>query len=81
MSEELNINLDELKVREIIAIEDALGESIDTAFAAGKPKGRVLQAIGLVMKQREDPNFTLEDAGELVVKLGDAPVPPTDASD
>jgi hypothetical protein len=76
---ELKIDLNELKVREIEEIEDRLGVSIDEAFGAGKPKGKAMRALGFVIQRRDNPDFSWEDAGDLVVNLsGD--VPPTDAS-
>lgn len=68
-SEILNVNLNELKIREIAAIEDMIGGPIDEAFAAGQPKARSLQAIACVVKQRTDPTFTFEQAGEIVISL------------
>ena len=75
----LDINLDELRVSEIEAIEEIVGESVDTAFAVGKPRGKLLRAIGFVVKRRENPDFTIEDAGNLIVRLGEPD--PTTAAD
>lgn len=77
MSDELNIDLGELKVREVEEIEELLGESIDTAFK--RSKGKAMRAIGWVTVRRENPDFTWEEAGELVVKF--AQPDPTEASD
>ena len=71
MSEELSIELDSLTVAEIETIEEIIEAPVDEAFAAGKPRGKTLRAIGFVMKRRENPDFTLEDAGNLVVKLSE----------
>jgi hypothetical protein len=73
----LVIDITALKVREIEEIEDRLGESIDAAFGAGSPKGKALRALGFVMRRRTNPDYTWEDAGELVVQLSD---PPTGAA-
>jgi hypothetical protein len=75
----LDINIESLTVADIETIEDIVGESIDTAFAEGKPRGKLLRAIGFVVKRRENPEFTIEDAGNLVVKLSDSD--PTTAAD
>jgi len=78
MSDELSIELDSLTVAEIETIEEITGKSIDQAFADGAPRGRVLRALGYVVKRRENPDFTIEDAGELVIKLSE-PDPTTAA--
>lgn len=77
--ETFEIDLDNLKVREIEEIEEIIGEPIDLAFADGKPRGKVLRAIGFVVKRRTNPAFTIEDAGELVIRLGE-PADPTSAA-
>lgn len=78
MSDEINVDINELKVREIEEIEELLGESIQDAFK-GKSLGRAMRALGYVTAKRENPDFTWEDAGDLVVRFSDD-VPPTDAS-
>lgn len=75
---DLVIDLQSLKVREIEEIEDLTGTTIDVAFGAGSPRGKALRALAFVIKKREDPEFTWEDAGELTVRLG-APDPTTAA--
>ncbi len=75
----LDINIESLTVAEIETIEEIVGESVDTAFGEGKPRGKLLRAIGYVVKKRENPEFTIEDAGNLVVKLSDSD--PTTAVD
>jgi hypothetical protein len=76
---ELNIDLSELKVSEIEEIEDRLGIPIGEAFGQNKPMGKSLRALGFVIQRRDNPEFTWEEAGDLVVKLKDD-VPPTDAN-
>ena len=74
--DELVVDLKTLKIREIEEIEEILGEAMDVAFAAGRPKGKALRAIGYILRRRDNPDFTLEDAGELVINLtGDVPDP------
>lgn len=67
----LTINIDELKVSEIEKIEEEAGMSIDELFGDGKPKGKALRVVGYVMKLRDDPTFTMEQAGDLVIRLAD----------
>lgn len=68
----LNVNLEALKIREIEEIEEITGTPIDQLFDAERPRGQVLRALGYVVKRRDNPDFTLEDAGELVIKVADA---------
>jgi hypothetical protein len=75
----LNIDLTELKVREIEEIEEKLGVSINEAFQ-GKSLGKAMRAIGWVTRKRDNPDFTWEEAGELVVKLAQPDPDPTSAS-
>lgn len=71
MSDELSIELESLTVGEIEEIEEITGYPIDKVFDGDRPRGKVLRAIGFVVKRRENPDFTLEDAGRLVVRLAE----------
>lgn len=77
--EYLDINLGELRVSEIEAIEEIIEGPIDKAFGENAPRGKALRALGYVVKRRENPDFTLEDAGNLIVRLNDTD--PTTAAD
>lgn len=77
----LEVDFDSLKVREIEDFEQASGCSIDMAFAAGAPRGKVLRALAWVTRRRTDPDFTLEQAGELTVRLSEEKPDPPAASD
>lgn len=66
------LDLDSLKISEIEAIEEIMGVSIDEIPALlgdGKPKAKMLRVIGYIVKKRDDPTFTMEQAGELVVRI------------
>jgi hypothetical protein len=54
-----------LTLDEIETIENILGLSIDEAFADGKPKGKAVKVFIWVSKKREDPTYTIEEAGQL----------------
>lgn len=54
-----------LTLDEIETIENILGLSIDEAFADGKPKGKAVKVFIWVSKKREDPTYTIEQAGQL----------------
>jgi hypothetical protein len=79
VTDELTIDLGALKVSEIEEIEELLGTPLDVAFAAGQPKGRAMRALGYIAKKRDDPDFTWEQAGDLVIKVNE--VPPTGADE
>jgi hypothetical protein len=78
---DINLNFDDLRIREIEDIEEITGQPISQIMASGQPMAKALRAIAYVMKRREDPEFTLEQAGELRINLteGDA-VDPTNAA-
>ena len=59
------IKFDQLTLDEIEEMEQLLGRSIDDAFADGKPKGRALKVLIYVASKRDNPKFTMEDAGKL----------------
>jgi hypothetical protein len=80
MNEILVIDLEELRVSEIELLEELAGAPVDEMFAKGMPRGKVLRALGVVMKRREDPTFTLEQAGDLVIRLADGETNPTSAA-
>lgn len=76
----LNIDLNHLTVAEIEEIEERTGLPFDQFGESGKPKGKLLRGIAFVLRRREDPSFTWEEAGNLKVVLGAEPVPTTAVS-
>ena len=62
------IDIDTLKIREIEELEEIAGVSVDSLDDPEDPKGKVMRALAYIVKKRENPDFTLEDAGELVIK-------------
>lgn len=72
----LSIDIESLRVREIEEIEDLVGVPFDKLFAPDAPKGKVLRALGLIVKRRENPDFTWEQAGDLVIALAPNVDPP-----
>jgi hypothetical protein len=56
-----------LTLNEVETIEQLTGVSIDQVVADGTPKGKNLKAIIFVMKRRENPNFTLDEAGRFSI--------------
>lgn len=74
---DLVIDIDYLTGKEIIAIEELSDIPFDELGTPGKKKGRLLVAIATVLKQREDPSYTFEQASELRIRLSDDPVNPS----
>jgi hypothetical protein len=61
----MTIDFDAMTLNEIEQIELITGRSIDSIMDEGAPRGRTFKAIIYVFKKRTDPNFTLEQAGEM----------------
>jgi hypothetical protein len=58
-------DFESLTLNEVEQIELITGSSIDQLMDAGQAKGKAMKAIIWIMKKRTDPNFTLEQAGNL----------------
>ena len=58
-------DFESLTLNEVEQIELITGNSIDQLLDAGQAKGKAMKAIIFIMKKRIDPNFTLEQAGEI----------------
>jgi hypothetical protein len=58
-------DFESLTLNEVEQIELITGSSIDQLMDAGQPKGKAMKAIIFVMKKRIDPNFNIEQAGNL----------------
>jgi hypothetical protein len=58
-------DFESLTLNEVEQIELITGNSIDQLLDAGQAKGKALKAIIFIMKKRTNPEFTLEQAGEI----------------
>jgi hypothetical protein len=58
-------DFESLTLNEVETIELITGSSIDQLMDAGQAKGKAMKAIIFIMKKRTDPNFTLEQAGNI----------------
>lgn len=58
-------SLDDFTLGEIDMIENITGASIGSIAGEDKPQARFLMAMATVLRKREDPEFTLEDASKL----------------
>jgi len=71
-ADELVFDLDDLRVREIEEIEEHTGKTFvefAEALQGGAPLGPFLRIIGYIIKKRDNPDFTMEMAGDLRVKM------------
>ncbi|MFF0144630.1 hypothetical protein ATK36_3189 [Amycolatopsis sulphurea] len=75
MSEFISIDIDELTIAEIETVEDIIDAPIESVAKPGTRKGKFLRALAFVIKRREDPMFTIEQAGDLKIRV-ESPVKP-----
>jgi hypothetical protein len=73
MSEVLSLNIDSLTLDEIDAIEEIIDAPLDTLSKPGMRKAKLLKAMAYVIKRRDNPDFTIEDAGKLRIQLKTKP--------
>jgi hypothetical protein len=59
-----SFDFETLTLEEVETIENLLGESIDQAFADGKPKGKSLKVFVWAITRRTNPSFTIEEASK-----------------
>jgi hypothetical protein len=60
-----NFDFESLTLNEVEQLELITGTSIDQILDRGQAKGKAMKAIIFIMKKRIDPNFTLEQAGDI----------------
>ncbi len=78
LEEILNVDINDLTIAEMVEIEERTGLSIDSLGEAGIPKGKVLQAMAYIIKKRDNPEFTWEEAGALKINTTATKVNPTE---
>ena len=76
-----NVDVSDLTIAEVVEIEDRTGLPLDALGQADKPKGRMLQALAFIVKRRENPDYTWEEAGALKINTTSAKVPPVDGDE
>lgn len=60
----VNVALEALTIDEIELVENLTQSPFETIMNSDKPKGRTLKALIFVLKKRNNPDFTIEDAGK-----------------
>lgn len=61
------INFNQLSMREIATIEELSGQPIGALSDEESPKGLQFAALAFIVKHREDPEFTWNDAQDLTM--------------
>ena len=62
------IKFDELTLGEIEEIELLLNDSLENAFADGKPKGRALRVLYFIGRRKSEPGYKFEDTEKVTQK-------------
>ncbi|MFF4424162.1 hypothetical protein ACFY04_25835 [Streptomyces sp. NPDC001549] len=65
----LSLDIDSLTIDEIDVIEEIIDGPLDSLAKPGARKAKLLRAMAVVIKQRDDPSFTAEDAGKLRIQF------------
>lgn len=63
--ETIEFNLEDLTMGELVELEEVAGLEHVQMLMKGQASAKALLAIAYLMKRRDDPNFTVEDAREL----------------
>lgn len=61
------MDIKNLTLGEVSKIEELSGLPLAALGEDDKPKGKLMAALALVIKRREDPKFTLEMANQLTM--------------
>ncbi|MDX3295135.1 hypothetical protein PV569_15615 [Streptomyces scabiei] len=77
----LSLDIDSLSIDEIEIIEDIIDGPLDQIAKPGARKAKLLRAMAVVIKRRDDPSFTAEDAGSLRIEFKNKPKDPTALSE
>ena len=77
----LNIDINDLTIAEVVEIEALTGQPLDALGQPDKPKGLMLQALAYISKRKDDPSFTVEDAGPLKSTTTSSKPDPTDGDE
>lgn len=78
---DFEIDLQHLTISELEEIEEKSGLPIDVLADPKRPKAKMMRAVAYVLRRRDNPAFTWEDAGSLRISFGESPpVVPTIAA-
>lgn len=62
------MDIKNLTLGEVSKIEELSGLPLAALGEDDKPKGKLMAALALVLKRREDPKFTLEMANQMTME-------------
>lgn len=62
------LDFESMTLAEIEQIEVLTGRNIESIMADGAPRGVALKAIIFTLRRRDNPGYTLEDAGKVSLK-------------
>ncbi|MFB8107282.1 hypothetical protein ACFC3O_31505 [Streptomyces sp. NPDC056007] len=79
--EVLSLDIDSLSIDEIELIEEVIDGPLDQLAKPGARKGKLLRAMAVVIKRREIPDFSAEDAGRLRIEFKQKPKDPSALSE
>ncbi|MHC0429229.1 hypothetical protein ACX6XY_03445 [Streptomyces sp. O3] len=77
----LSLDIDSLSIDEIDIIEDIIDGPLDALAKPGARKAKLLRAMAVVIKRRDDPDFSAKDAGKLRIQFKQKPKDPTALSE
>lgn len=61
-------DFESLTIEDVETIEHISGRAIDSIMDDESPKGKTMKAIVFVVKRKENPMYTLDDAGKVSFK-------------
>jgi hypothetical protein len=61
----MNIDFNSLTLDEVEIVENLCQKSIETLMDDGVPRGRALKALIFILMRRNNPDYTIEQAGKL----------------
>jgi len=73
-----SIDIDDLTIGEVVEIEARTGQPLDALGQADQPKGLLMQSLAFIIKRRDNPDYTWEEAGALRVSAAQStpdPIP------
>jgi hypothetical protein len=74
---EITIDYDRITLGDMESLEEHVGPHVWEELRGGKPSAKTLVALVWIMRRRDDPTFTLEDARQVpVVALKEAATDP-----
>lgn len=76
------VDLEDLTIAEVEEFEDLTDLPFDEALRPGAKKGKALRGLAVILKRRENPDFSWEDAGRLrIATTPEDPTPPADGGE